>query len=82
MEDWIQDFELTLMDFKDVIRGEDWLVIAQLGRTKGRGSGIETELSYAVAYRFGDGKITEITEFRTKEEALAAAKARDRSARA
>jgi ketosteroid isomerase-like protein len=78
MEDWIQDFDLTAMDFNEVIGGEDWLVIAQCARTRGKGSGIETELSYAVAYRFRDGKITEITEFRTKEEALAAAKARDR----
>jgi ketosteroid isomerase-like protein len=77
MEDWLSDFDITAMEFKEVIDGEDWLVIAQCGRTKGKGSGIETELHYAVTYRFEGGKITEVTEFRTKEEALVAAGLRD-----
>jgi ketosteroid isomerase-like protein len=81
MEDWLHDFDILAMDFKEVIDGEGSLVIAQCGRTKGKGSGIETELHYAVAYRFAGGKITEVTEFRTKEEALACAKAQDQSAR-
>jgi uncharacterized protein len=72
MEDWLRDFDIVSMDFKEVIAGEDRLVIAQCARAKGKGSGVETELHYAVAYRFHGGKIAEIREFRTKEEALKA----------
>ena len=50
----------------------DRLVIAQRARTRGKGSGIETELPYAVAYWFRGGTILEIKEFRTKDEALEA----------
>jgi ketosteroid isomerase-like protein len=73
MEDWLGDFDMLSMDFEEVIGADDRLVIAQCGRTKGRGSGIETELRYAVAYRLRSGKIVEIKEFRTKTEALEAA---------
>ena len=72
MEDWLGDFDITLMDFEEVIDAGDRLVIMQCVRAKGKGSGIETDLHYAVAYRFRGGKIIEIKEFRTKEEALQA----------
>ncbi len=73
MEDWLDDFDMLSMDFEEVIGADDLLVIAQCGRTKGRGSGIETELRYAVAYRLRSGKVVEVKEFRTKTEALEAA---------
>jgi ketosteroid isomerase-like protein len=73
MEDWLGDFDMLSMDFEEVIGAEDRLVIAQCARTKGKGSGIETELRYAVAYQLRSGKIVEIKEFRTKTEALGAA---------
>jgi ketosteroid isomerase-like protein len=73
MEDWLGDFDILSMDFEEVIDGDDRLVIAQCARTKGRGSGIETELHYAVAYWLRSGKVVEIKEFRTKTEALEAA---------
>ena len=72
MEDWLGDFDILSMDFEQAIDGEDSLVIAQCGRTKGKGSGVETSLNYACAYWFRSGKIIEIKEFRTKEEALEA----------
>jgi ketosteroid isomerase-like protein len=74
MEDWLGDFDMLSMDFEAVIGADDRLVIAQCARTKGRGSGIETELHYAVAYRLQSGKVVEVTEFRTKTEAVEAAK--------
>jgi ketosteroid isomerase-like protein len=73
MEDWLDDFDMLSMDFEEVIDAEDRLVISQCGRTKGKGSGIETELHYAVAYRLRSGKVVEVKEFRTKREALEAA---------
>jgi ketosteroid isomerase-like protein len=73
MEDWLADFDFVPMEFKEVIDDHDRLVITQCGRAIGKGSGVETEIHYAVAYRLADGRITEIKEFRTKEEALEAA---------
>jgi ketosteroid isomerase-like protein len=73
MEDWLGDFDILSMHFEEVIDADDRLVIVQCARAKGKGSGIETELHYAVAYRLRSGKIVEIKEVRTKEEALEAA---------
>jgi ketosteroid isomerase-like protein len=72
MEDWLGDFDILSMDFEEVIDAGDRLVIAQRARTRGKGSGIGTELPYAVAYWFRSGTIVEIKEFRTKDEALEA----------
>jgi ketosteroid isomerase-like protein len=73
MEDWLGDFDFLPMEFKEVIDDEDRVAIAQCGRAKGKGSGVETEIHYAVAYWLREGRITEIKEFRTIEEALEAA---------
>jgi ketosteroid isomerase-like protein len=73
MEDWLRDFDIISMQFKNVVLdADDRLVIEQCGRARGKGSGAETEIHYAVAYRFHDGKIVELREFRTTEEALEA----------
>jgi ketosteroid isomerase-like protein len=73
MEDWLGDFDFLPMEFREAIEEQDRLVIVQCGRAKGKGSGVSTEIHYAVAYRFRNGKISEINEFRTKAEALEAA---------
>ena len=73
MEDWLGDFDFSPMEFKETVRAGDRLVIAQCGRATGKGSGVETEIHYAVAYWLRDCRIVEIKEFRTKEEALEAA---------
>jgi ketosteroid isomerase-like protein len=73
MEDWLEDFDILSMDFEEVVDARDRLVIVQCGRTIGKGSGVKTELRYAVAYWFRGGRIVGIKEFRTKGEALEAA---------
>jgi ketosteroid isomerase-like protein len=73
MEDWLEDFDINSMAFEEVVDAEDRLVIVQRARTKGKGSGVETELHYAVAYWLRDDRIIEIKEFRAKAEALEAA---------
>jgi ketosteroid isomerase-like protein len=72
MEDWLGDFDFQGMEFKEVVDEQDRLVISQCGRGTGKGSGVETEIHYAVAYWLRGGKVTEIKEFRTKAEALEA----------
>jgi ketosteroid isomerase-like protein len=73
MEDWLEDFDIHSMDFEEVIDSEDRLVVVQCARATGKGSGVETQLHYAAAYWFRDGRIVEIKEFRTKAEAVEAA---------
>jgi ketosteroid isomerase-like protein len=72
MEDWLGDFDFLPMEFKEIVEAKDRLAIAQCGRGTGKGSGVETEIHYAVAYWLRDGKVIEIKEFRTMEEALEA----------
>jgi ketosteroid isomerase-like protein len=72
MEDWLGDFDLHSMDFEEIIEVEDRLVAVQRARATGKGSGVETQLHYVVAYWFRDNRVIEIREFRTKAEALEA----------
>ena len=72
MEDWLGDFDFRGMELKEAVDGQDRLV-AGLGRGTGKGSGVETEINYAVAYWLRTGKIVQVKEFRTKDEALEAA---------
>jgi ketosteroid isomerase-like protein len=73
MEDWLGDFEMVSMDFEEVVEAPDRLVLVQRASATGKGSGVETELHYAVAYWLSDQTITQVREFRTKAEALEAA---------
>jgi len=71
--DWLQDFEDLRMEFDELIGAGEFLVAVQRGRARGKGSGVEVDLRYAVLYEFEDGRITRVREFRTKEQALEAA---------
>jgi ketosteroid isomerase-like protein len=75
MEDWLGDFDFQSMEFEEAIDVEDRLVVVQCARATGRGSGVETQLHYAVAYWFRDHRVVEVKEFRTKAEAFEAAAA-------
>jgi uncharacterized protein len=71
--DWLQDFEDLRMDFDELIEAGEFLIAVQRGRARGKRSGVDVDLRYAVVYEFADGRITRVREFRTKEQALEAA---------
>ena len=75
MEDWAEDFELEPHSFEVAASTEDGtLVCVQHGSATGKGSGITTEIHYACVHRFAsDGRIAEIHEYTTLNEALASA---------
>lgn len=73
MQDWLDDFDLGGWRIEESIDAGDSLVCVQLARATGKGSGVAGDLRYASTYRFGeDGRIVEVREFATREEALAA----------
>jgi ketosteroid isomerase-like protein len=75
MEDWTEDFQLKPHSFEVAASTDDGLLVcAQHARATGKGSGVTTEIHYACVHRFAsDGRIAEIHEYATLDEALASA---------
>jgi ketosteroid isomerase-like protein len=76
MQDWLDNFEFggDSVSFEESIDAGDRLVCVQHVTGTAKGSGIESEIRYACVYAFGDGeRITEVSEYATREEAVAAA---------
>jgi uncharacterized protein len=72
---WLDRFEHT-QRFEEFIDCGDWVVAPWSARLRGRGSGVEVEVSETYAVRVRDGKIVRVEEYRTKEEALEAVRRR------
>jgi ketosteroid isomerase-like protein len=76
VQDWLDTFDELHTEVIDLIDAGDDRVVAVL-RLSGRAkqSGVETDLTYAVAYWVRDGKIARGHEYNTREQALEAAQA-------
>jgi ketosteroid isomerase-like protein len=73
LQDWLDTFQDITSTPTEVIDAGDDLVVAALHVTgRARLSGIETELSYAVAYTVRDGMITRGREYADRDDALKA----------
>jgi ketosteroid isomerase-like protein len=64
------EFEVTLDEV--LHQGDDVLVVAELLRGRGRGSGAEVEMRVFSAYWFQDGKLRRRAAFTEPREALEA----------
>jgi len=75
MEDWLEDFNLQPVMIEPSATTKDGLLVcSQRAVATGKGSGIQTEIRYGCTYRFSaDGRIREIREYATTEDALEAA---------
>jgi ketosteroid isomerase-like protein len=71
--DWLQDFDDIAMEIEDTTEAEGGLVVAQHARGRGKGSGVEVDLHYAVLYEFHGAQVVRAREFRTKDAAIEAA---------
>ena len=74
MEDWLEDFEME--PFVIEARGktpDGRLVCDQVAAGIGKGSGLRTDIHYGAIYSFSDGRIREIHEYATTQEAIKAA---------
>jgi ketosteroid isomerase-like protein len=74
-EAWAGRFD-EVMTFEDFIDLGDWVVVPWTARLRGRSSGIEVEVSETYAVRVKDGRIVRVDEYRTREEAIEAVRAR------
>jgi len=77
VQDWLDTFDDVKTEVVELIDagGDDVVAVLRVsGRAKQ--SGIETDLTYAVAYTIRDGKIARGREYRTRAEALEAARLR------
>jgi len=75
MEDWLEDFDFESHAIEAAgVALDERLVCANHAVGTGKGSGARTEIRYAGIYRFADdGRIVEIHEYATLDEALEAA---------
>jgi ketosteroid isomerase-like protein len=75
MEDWLEDFDFESHAIKAAgVALDERLVCANHAVGTGKGSGVRTEIRYAGTYRFADdGRIVEIHEYATLDDALEAA---------
>jgi ketosteroid isomerase-like protein len=72
---WADRFEHE-MRFEEFIDCGDWVVVPWSGRLRGRGSGIEVEVSETYAVLLRGGRIVRVEEHRTKAQALEAVRRR------
>lgn len=76
MQDWLDNFDFTggSVSIEESVEVGDRLVCVQHVTGTAKGSGITSEIRYACVYAFGDEeRITEVNEYATRDEALAAA---------
>jgi ketosteroid isomerase-like protein len=71
LQDWLDTFDELTVEPLELIEAREGQVVGVL-RLSGRAkmSGVETDLTYAVLYTIGDGKVARGREYRTKEQAL------------
>jgi ketosteroid isomerase-like protein len=76
MQDWLDNFDFApgSVSIEESVEVGDRLVCVQHVTGTAKGSGITSEIRYACVYAFGDDeRITEVNEYATREEAVAAA---------
>jgi len=75
MSDWLEGFDFEAMPIDPVGTAADGRLVCSLHATgTERRSGLKTEIHYGGVFRFaGDGRIIQIHEYATAEEAIEAA---------
>ncbi len=67
---WIAAFDEWSEEIEEIRDLGDHVLVAAKQRGRGKGTGIETELRYALLYEVEDGKITSMTFYSDVAEAL------------
>jgi ketosteroid isomerase-like protein len=77
MQDWLDDFEDLSLELEELIDAGEQVVAVQRMSGRGKASGIETEIRFAVVYTIRDGKIVRGREYWERGQALEAAGLRE-----
>jgi ketosteroid isomerase-like protein len=70
---WYEAFEAVEMDFGEVAADGDVVVVTYQLHARGRGSGVEVELSITLVWTLEAGKVIGIRAYTSRDEALEAA---------
>jgi ketosteroid isomerase-like protein len=70
VQDWLDHFDNFEIELEEMIDAGDQVVVAQRVSGTAKGSGVPTELRYAVVYTIKNGRIAKGREYWTREEAL------------
>ncbi len=73
LEDVAAHFDALKVDCPDVRDLGDRVLALGTTRLTGKGSGVETDMPFAVVASFRDGRMTQFTDFGDKDQALEAA---------
>lgn len=76
-QDWFDHFDDLRLEPEELIDAGDRVVAVQRLSWRAKGSGVETELRYAVVYTVSAGKILRGREYMTREQALEAVELRE-----
>jgi ketosteroid isomerase-like protein len=74
---WYEAFEDVQMEFGDVAAAGDVVVVTYQLSARGRGSGVEVELSITLVWKLQAGKVVRIRAYTNRGEALEAAGLRE-----
>ena len=78
IQEWVDMFDdITNVPEEILDLGDDRVLAVQHVTGRAKGSGIETELRYAVVYTLRDGKIVRAREYIDRQQAVEAAGVRD-----
>ena len=69
---WVAAFDDWSEEIEEIRDLRDHVLVAAKQRGRGKGTGIETELRYALLYELEDGKISSMTFYSDVAEALGA----------
>jgi len=72
MQDWLDDFDELSLEFEELIDAGEQVVAVQRLSGRGKASGIETKIRFAVVYTIRNGKIVRGREYWERAQALEA----------
>jgi ketosteroid isomerase-like protein len=73
LDSWFETWEWMMVDIQELREVGDRVLFTLHQRAKGRGSGIEIEITSWNVYTFRDGKVTRMQLFTSREPAFEAA---------
>ena len=72
LEDWLDDFDELSLELEEVIDAGEHVVAVQRLSGRGKASGIQTEIRFAVVYTIRNGKIVRGREYWERAQAFEA----------